>query len=209
MIGKLSFDKELEVMSAFRIDANHWYLIRFLFVAKYENDLQPLHKYLTECTKTGAPREMFLELQNKKILSKSYKIPNVGEPLLVEEIEFEDSFIKKYFKLSLECGQELFDTYPTFLKMDNGKLIPAKNIASRVVFNSLEAFFLTYAKSIRFDRELHEEIIQSLEYAKENNIIQYGVVEYVISRKWEDHIKIMKENNNGPLANRYDNTELV
>lgn len=209
MIGKLSFDKELEVMSKFNLDGNLWYLLRFLFIAKYEEDVEPLFTYLTKCTKSGAPREMLLELKTKKILKKSYQVPEIGQPLLVENIDFEESFLNKYFKTSLEAGQELFDTYPTFLKMDNGKLIPAKNIASRVVFNSLEAFFLTYAKSIRFSRELHEEIINSLVYAKENNIIQYGVVEYVISRKWEDHIKLMKDNNNGPLANRYDNTELV
>lgn len=35
MMGrKLSFDKELEVMEAFKIDANHFYLIRYLLIAK-------------------------------------------------------------------------------------------------------------------------------------------------------------------------------
>lgn len=209
MIGKLSFDKELEVMSTFGIDAHLWFTIRVLFIAKYEEDMDPLITYFTKCNKSGAPRESLLRLKELKILHKKYKIPELGEPLNIEDLEFEESFIKKYFKTSLECGQELFDAYPSFLKMDNGKLLPAKNIASRVVFNSLEVFFLHYAKSIRFDRALHEEILDSLKYAIEQNIIQFGIVEYVISRKWEDHIKLMRNQELEPLVNRYDNTELL
>lgn len=196
-------------MAKFAIDANLWFLVRFLFIAKYESDSVPLITYLTQCAKTGAPREMLEALKEKKILSKKYKIPQKGEALDLDKLDFDDSFIKKYFKTSLEAGQELFDLYPSFLKMDNGKLLPAKNITTRVVFQSLEVFFLNYCKSIRFDRELHEKVMHSLRYAIDNNIIQYGIVEYVVSKKWEDHIKLAEDSTIAPLSNRYDNTELL
>lgn len=209
MIGKLSLEKELEIMATFKLDANLWYLTRTLFIAKFESDTTFLSKYLLECAKSGAPREMLVELQNRKILSSKYKIPKKGEALDLNKLDFNDTFIKKYFKTSLEAGQELFDAYPVFLKMDNGKLLPAKNITTKVVFTSLEVFYLNYCKSIRFDRSLHDKVMASLEYAKDKDLIQYGIAEYVVSKKWEDHIKLMEEACDKPLSKRYDSTELV
>lgn len=210
MMGrKLSFDKELEVMESFGIDANHFYLIRYLLIAKYEGDHGPLHKYVLACYKQNLSRELFTSLQDKGILSKKYKIPVSGEALNVKSLEFTDRFLKKYFKMSCEAGEELFEAYPSFLVLPNGAMLPAKNITSKVVYKSLDDFFFAYCKKIKFDPEMHDKVMKSLEYAKTNNLLQSGISEFVISEKWREYIKLMEEEGLSEYTKTYDSTKII
>jgi len=77
-------------------------------------------------------------------------------------------------------GQELFDAYPPFLNTAN-KLYPLKNIAKK--FNSLEEFYFHYSVSIKHSAETHKEVMELLEWGKENGHINYSILEFVISRK--------------------------
>lgn len=206
---KLSFDKELEVMEAFKIDANHFYLVRYLLLAKYEGDYGPLEKYVVACYKQSLSRDLFVTLQEKKILSKKTKIPESGQALNLKDLEFTDSFIKKYFKLSCEAGEELFEAYPPYLVTHNGQMLPAKNITSKVVYKSLDDFFFAYCKKIKFDPELHAKVMASLEYAKKNKLLQSGISEFVISEKWRDYIKLMEEEGLSEYVKTYDTTKVI
>ena len=75
---------------------------------------------------------------------------------------------------------ELFDAYPPFLS-SNGKLLPLKNIAKK--FNTLDEFFFAYSSAIKHDPEKHKEVMELLEWGKNNNQITYGLLEFVISQK--------------------------
>lgn len=196
-------------MSKFKLDANHWLVVRYLFIARYENDPSYLLKYFMECSQSGAPREILLTLKEKKILHKDYQVPEKGQPFDYKSLEFEESFLKKYFKTSLEAGRELFNAYPPYLKMDNGVLLPARNLVSKVVFKSMDDFFSFYAKSIKFDAELHDKIMKSLEFAKEHGLIRSAIVEYCISEKWRDHISSMEDDDSGNFVSRFESTELL
>lgn len=209
MKGDLSLDKELEVMSKFKLDANHWIVVKYLFIAKYENDPSYLFRYFLECSKTGAPRDILLSLKDKKIISKDYIVPEKGKPLDIKNIEFEETFLKQYFKTSVEAGRELFNAYPPYLKMDNGVLLPARNLVSKVIFKTLDDFFLFYAKSIKFDISLHNKIMKSLEFAKEHDLIKSAIVEYCVSEKWRDHIDSMEKDNSGNFITRFESSELL
>lgn len=209
MIGLFSIEKELEIMSKFKLDANHWFTLRYLFISKYEDRSDFLIYYFTNCAKTGAPREILQNLKDKDILDKTYEIPEKGQPLLFDKVIFNQKFLDKYFKLSGEAGRELFEAYPAYLKMDDGRLLPARNLVSRVVFKSLDDFFFFYAKSIKFDRELHEKIMLSLEFAKKNNLVRSAIVEYCVSQKWREHIESMEQAEQGTFMNRFDGTEIV
>lgn len=196
-------------MSKFKLDANHWQVIRYLFIAKYEGDNTFLFKYFTECAQTGAPREILENLQKKKIIDSKYEIPEKGKPLIPQNIIFSEDFIKKYFKTSLYAGRELFDEYPPFLKMDNGVLLPARNLVSKVVFKSMDDFFFFYCKTIKFDTQLHEQIIKSLQFAKENDLVRSAIVEYCVSQKWIEHIDAMNKDMKGGFTNFYNPVEML
>ncbi len=209
MTTNLTIEKELDVMSKFKLDANHWFVLRYLFIAKYEGDNSYLFKYFTECAQTGAPRDVLASLQKKSIISKEYEIPEKGSPLITQNIIFSESFIQKYFKTSFSAGRELFDEYPPFLKMDNGVLLPARNLVSKVVFKSIDDFFFFYCKTIKFDAFLHAQIIQSLRFAKENDLVRSSIVEYCISQKWTEHIEAMNSGSTGGFTNYHNPTEIL
>lgn len=205
----LSLDKELEVMKKWGLNGDQWMFVRLLFMALDPNSQpQYLARYVNECAKTGVARHIIVELRNKGIIDKSYKVPAEGSVFVLSDVKFSASFEKSYFKLSGEAGQELFDAYPHYMYMDNGKILPLRNI-TKGGFMTLDDFFLAYSKAIRYDRSQHELVMESLEFAKENNLITYGMVEYVASMKWNDHMKMMKDDQIGKFSVKFDTIETV
>jgi hypothetical protein len=87
------------------------------------------------------------------------------------------------------------------------KLLPAKNITK--TYSSLEAMFASYSKAIRHSKKLHEKVMFLLEWAKENNLIKYGIAEFVASRKWESLAQDYEQNASGNFRDTYDNKHLI
>jgi hypothetical protein len=79
-------------------------------------------------------RELFNSLKTKGIIKKNYN-PSVYDP---DEIEFNQNFIKQYFKLTGELGKDLWNKYPDEIYI-NGKYVSLKNISKR--FISLDQFY--------------------------------------------------------------------
>lgn len=204
MRGDLSIDKELEVLAKWKLDANSWYLIRMLFIAKYENDLSYLFKYITECNAKDSLKESLQVLKEKGILDKKYVIPEKGQAFEIKDLLFNESFIKKYFKTSQEGGRELFDAYPKWLVMGDGTHLPARNITSKVVFKSLDAFFQFYGKSIKYDLQLHQNVLKGLEFAKQNNLVKSPIVEFVIGEKYNDYLEAMNNDEDGKFNQKFN-----
>ena len=131
-------------------------------------------------------RSLFESLKSKGLIHKDYN-PEGYSP---NEIEFNKNFLKSWIKNSGELGQELFDAYPPFLS-SNGKLLPLKNIAKK--FNTLDEFFFAYSSAIKHNPEKHKEVMELLKWGKDNNQINYGLLEFVISQKWTE-LKYLKDN---------------
>lgn len=207
--GKLDLDKELEILEKFSLDANEWYLIRSLFLSKYEGLNDYLIHFVTKSLPKGRMREMLSDLKKKNIVHKKYKIPVEGQPFLVKDFEFHEPFLNKYFKTSNEMGREFFDAYPSYLVMDNGTHLPARNLASKVVFKEQNDFFIFYCKQIKYSVEKHERVMVALKYAIEHDLIRSGIVEYVISEKYEDHITTMESGSNSPFVRRFNPVKVI
>lgn len=195
-------DEEMNIMCTWGLTADEWLFIRLLFIAKSEGLLKPLSRYFNDCVKTGLPLDLIISLQKKKVLSKNFKAER-GVDFTIDSIEFEDKFDKKYFKVSDQAGRELFNEYPSYLMLSGGKMVPIKNITKQG-FNSIEDFFFVYSKSIKHSKVTHERVMESLEFAKEHKLINYLITEYVISRKWEDHIKMMDSGEIGNFVTTFD-----
>lgn len=188
-----SLDEQLQIMSKYGLNAEEYILIELLLLATDpdEPDVKYLATYFNKCARKTLPRDLLLSLKEKTILHKDYEIPGVGEEFVLEDLEFDAKFLNQYFTMSYSAGKELFETYPSYMQTDDGKLYPARNIIKANV-ESLEAFFYKYAKAIRHSKKNHICVIESLKWAIENKLITYGIAEYVLSRKWEEHQKMME-----------------
>lgn len=204
----LSLEKELEVMAKHSLTAEEWLMTKLLFAAMEPNSMpEYLYKYVNECSKTGVVRETLESLKKKKVLDKNYKVPKQGEAFLIEDVEFSESFVKNYFKIGLDAGLELFMAYPKLLYV-NGKQFSATNV-TKGGYRTLDDFFFTYSRSIKFDRELHEKILKALTWAEENNLLNYGIVEYVVSQKWWEHFEMIAKDKIGKFVTKFDTVQTV
>lgn len=202
---KLEINKELDVMVELKISAEEWFFIQLLILFQ-EGDEDSLYRYFTQAKKDSVPKETLRSLQEKNIISKSYRIPGEGESFDPAKISFTNEFFKKYFKTSGEMGIELLTAYPMFITSGN-KSFPMKNIAKH--FRSLEDFAFMYAKAIKFNKTSHNDIIKIVEWAKENEAIHFSLPEFVISRKWEDLRKIQSGEIPSTFVATFDTSELL
>lgn len=188
-------DEELILLNKYKLTPNEFYLIRTLIL--YNDYPQYLFDYLQICTISNINvRELLISLQNKEIINKTYHIPEKGKPFIAEEIQFNKLFLKNYVKTSFELGQELFNVYPQFTEI-NGCIVPLRSVSKK--FDSMEDFFKFYAKSIRYNVNMHNKIIELTKWAAENtNIINTTLCNYVIDQRWND-IEALKNGDQGNI----------
>lgn len=169
----------LNLMIAYNLTADELLLVYLTFLAQEE---QGHPEYFAKWFSNGGSsklRSLFESLKEKGVIHKDYN-PKTYNP---DDIEFNKNFIKGWLKGSGEMGQELFQEYPPFLNI-NGKMCPLRNISKK--FNTLDDFFFHYGSQIKHNPETHKEVMEILRWAKENNKINFGILEFVCSNKWLD-----------------------
>ena len=184
----------------YKIDDNQLTLLEILLIAQNEEDNELVKMYFTS---TKDIRLHLIYLQNIGIILKTYKIPNKGEKLDIYDIPINKNFIKDFYKSSFEMGKELFETYPQF-GLINGSSVGIRSVSRK--FNSLEDFYRFYGKTIRNKPEMHQHIIDLINWAKEQNVIVCSLCNVVIDHKWEE-LQALKDGN---LANvNFDAIKIV
>ena len=184
----------------YKIDDNQLTLLEILLIAQNEEDNELVKMYFTS---TKDIRLHLIYLQNIGIILKTYKIPNKGEKLDIYDIPINKNFIKDFYKSSFEMGKELFETYPQF-GLINGSNVGIRSVSRK--FNSLEDFYRFYGKTIRNKPEIHQHIIDLINWAKEQNVIVCSLCNFVIDHKWEE-LQALKDGN---LANvNFDAIKIV
>ena len=184
----------------YKIDDNQLTLLEILLIAQNEEDNELVKMYFTS---TKDIRLHLIYLHNIGIILKTYKIPNKGEKLDIYDIPINKNFIKDFYKSSFEMGKELFETYPQF-GLINGSSVGIRSVSRK--FNSLEDFYRFYGKTIRNKPEMHQHIIDLINWAKEQNVIVCSLCNFVIDHKWEE-LQALKDGN---LANvNFDAIKIV
>ena len=187
----LSVDREIDFMLAYGLTADELFVIKLIFYAQDGHD-EYIKRYFNECHLTLDLVDILQSLQDKGIILKSYKIPAKNAVFNPVDVEFGQLFKKNFNMHSWDMGMDIFNMYPTFLGSD-GNRYSAKNIAKH--FKSMDDFCFAYGKSIKFNPEVHQKVLDILQWAIENNEISYGICEFVISMKWREleQIKEAKE----------------
>ena len=186
------------------INPNELLLLEIILIAQEGDDPEIVNEYFKSriCAR-GNTRELLQNLQDSGIILKSYKIPDKGTVLDVHSIPFNKNIIKDFYKCSFELGKELFENYPMF-GIINGTNVGIRSVSKK--FDTLEDFYRFYGKTIRYKQEVHSHILELVNWAKENNILNNTLANFVIDHKW-DELEALK---NGDLVNvNFDAVKLV
>jgi hypothetical protein len=199
----LSIQEEIDIYINSGLTPSELFLVKLIFLS-IEGDKSYLINYLTN-VKDGKIllRNVLQSLIDKKVISLTYKIPKEGEIFDPSNIPFNKNFLKKYIRHSNEIGKEFFDNYPSFINI-NGKLCSIKNFTKANLF-SLDDFCKYYTKSIKYSNVTHEYVMEMLNFGKENNLINYSIIEFIASQKYKE-LEFIKNSDN---INGYNNSELV
>lgn len=165
-------------MIAYNLTADEILLIYLTFLAQ-EEEGHP--EYFAKWFCNGGKsqlKDLFESLKSKGIIHKDYN-PETYNP---DDIEFNKNFLKNWLKNSGELGMELFQAYPPYLTIQ-GRTFPLKNIAKK--FSSLDEFFFHYSSQIKHNPETHKRVMEILNWAKEHNKINIGILEFVCSHAWD------------------------
>lgn len=191
-----NIDEQLVLMEKYRITSDELlFLTVLLLLQDGEGDYTFISQYLslpTDCR--NGIRESLISLQNKEIITKAYKVPNVGEKFIPEDVTINKNFVKNFYRCSFDMGKELFEVYPMF-GLINGEPVGIRSVSKK--FDSLEDFYRYYGKTISWKPEKHEYIMELVEWAKEKNLLVTTLANFVIDHKWEE----LEALRNGEIAN--------
>lgn len=198
----MELDTILNIMISYRLTADELLLVYLTFLAQEEeNHPEYFIKWFSNGGKSKL-KDLFESLKEKGIIHKDYN-PDSYNP---DDIEFNKNFLKGWLKLSGEMGKELFDAYPPFLNIQ-GKLAPLKNISKK--FYSLDDFFFFYSSKIKHNPDKHKEVMDILQWAKDNGKINFGILEYVASEKWNDLMYLRDHPQEGQIESTYSVYETI
>jgi hypothetical protein len=178
----MNIENELILYSKYKLTPNEVFIIQVILNAIEENNIDYLVKFSNISSEhKQLIRTCLQSCQDKGIILKSYIIPKEGETFIPEDVEFNKNFIKNLYKASFDMGIELYNEYPQFTTI-NSCVVPIRGVAKK--FNSLEDFYSFYGKTIRWNPEKHNEIIELIKWAKDKNILQESIASFVINQDW-------------------------
>lgn len=200
---ELSLNEEISIYIKSGLTPTELFIVKLLFLAS-DGDSKSLINYISNISNgKQLLKDVLISLVDKKVINSTFNIPKEGETLNFKLIPFNKNFVKMYVRESNEIGKEFFDAYPPFINI-NGKLCSIKNFTKANLY-SFEDFCIFYTKQLKNGAVTHERVMEALEYAKEHNLINYTILEFISSRKY---LEIEYIRNSGDI-NGYQNSELI
>ena len=172
-------DSELILMKDYNLTPNELVTIKVILLAQ-DGEYEYLQRFNEIFN--GQLRLLLVELQSKGIIIKSYKIPKQGQPFQPEDVQFNQNFLKKYYRSAFEMGEELFYTYPQSAVVQ-GQVFNLRTVSKK--FDSLEQAFQKYAKSINNKPEIHNQIIKNIKWGIENSYNFTTLDRFIVDRGYE------------------------
>ena len=177
---ELSIEREIDFLIKYNLTPDELFLIKLIFYAQNEHP-EFLSEYFSENQLTLELRDVLISLQKKGIINKTYSIPEKGSIFNPRDVDFNKVVISSFLKHSQTLGMELFEAYPAFTTI-NGRVFSLRNITK--LYKSLDDMCFDYGKAIKFNPDVHKQVLELLEYGKENNQINSGICDFIASRQW-------------------------
>lgn len=183
---ELSIEKEIEFMNKYQLTADELFLIKLIWYAQDEHP-EFLTRFFTQNSLSKSIRELLFNLQDKEIIVKSYQIPEKGVEFNPNDVIFNKNVLKSFIRYSGELGMDLFNNYPAYVYI-NDKAFSLRNVTK--LYKSLEEMCFAYGEAIKFNPETHKEVMELLEYAKDNNLINSGICSFIAERQWDMYARM-------------------
>ena len=178
--------------------------IRTLLILQEENDEELFASYIQSLSENNVKlRKLILDLQEKGVILKSYKVPEEGCEFDPHSIPFNQNFLKNLYKSSFEMGKELFEEYPQFGSVQ-GNVVGLRSVSKK--FDSLEDAYFRYGKSIGWNPECHNRIIELVKWSKEHNLINYTLASFIVDQRWLE-LEALREGNGANID--YESVKLL
>ena len=186
---ELSIEREIDFMTLYELTPDELYFMKLLFYVQ-EGHNEFYNRFFQGTHLTKSVREVLQSLQEKGIINSSYEIPAVGESLNPRDVYFNKRVISSFLKHSDALGYELEEVYPDFLYI-NGRQFFLKNPGK--YYHCAEDMYFAYGKAIKFNPQLHEEILELVQWGKENNLINTGICDFIAGHHWDSLRKLKEE----------------
>ena len=191
----LTLEEEVSILDKYRLVPTELFLIRALLILQDDGNEDLFLRYIKTLKQAGINlRNILITLQEKEILLKSCKIVKEGEEFDPYSLQLNKNFVKNLYKCSFTLGKELFEEYPAFAVINNS-YTSLRGVSKH--FKSLEDAYIKYGKSIKWNPEIHKEIIELVKWAKENNMLNMSLGSFIVNNGWHDLKAIM----NGDAGN--------
>ena len=167
-------------MRDYKLNPTELFVIKVILLAQ-DGD----YTYLQQFNEifNGQLRLLLESLQSKGIVIKAYKIPKEGTLFIPEDVQFNQNFLKRYYRSAFEMGEELFYTYPLSATV-NGVMYNLRSFSKR--FDSEQQAFQKYARNIKNNPELHQQILDDIRWGIENQYQGFTTLDrFIIDRGWE------------------------
>lgn len=192
----LNLEEEVSILDRYRLTPTELFLIRVLLILQDDNNEELFCNYIRTLKTAGISlRNNLISLQDKSIILKTCKIPEEGQEFDPYSLQINKNFIKNLYKCSFELGKELFDEYPPVATINNS-YVSLRGVSKH--FDSLEDAFIKYGKSIKWNPEIHSEIMELIKIAKEHNLINQSLGSFIVNNGWHD-LKAIIEGEGGNI----------
>lgn len=187
----LDLKQQLTWCNTFNITPNELILFEVLLLLQENDDPESVKFYfeLTESAR-GSFRDSLSRLQETGLVNKSYKIPEKGTRINPYDIPLNKTKTKHFYKCSFELGKELYENYPLSTVV-NGVEYKLRRISKK--FNSLEDAYLKYGKSIGWNPDKHNEIIELIKQGVANNYNFTTLDDFIVDNDWLNLEAISKD----------------
>lgn len=186
-----NIEEQLILLEKYNINSDELLFITVILLIQEGEANQYINLYFSlPLTCRGSIRDILISLQEKQIITKEYKIPPSGTKFIPEDITFNKNFIKNFYKGSFWIGKELFETYPLSTIVNNCEF-KLRRISKK--FDSLEDAYKAYGKAISWKPDVHEHIIELVNWGKDNNYQFTTLDSFIIDHDWLN-IEAMKDN---------------
>lgn len=186
-----NLEEQVVLLEKYQINSDELLFITVILLIQEGDDNPYINLYFSlPASCRGSIRDLLTSLQEKQIITKEYKIPPAGSQFIPEDVTFNKNFIKMFYKASFWIGKELFEIYPLSTVV-NGVEYKLRRVSKK--FDSLEDAYKAYGKAISWKPEVHKNILQLIEWGKENNYQFTTLDSFIVDNDWLN-IQAMRDN---------------
>lgn len=186
-----NLEEQVVLLEKYKINSDELLFITIILLIQEGDNSPYIQLYFSlPISCRGSIRDLLISLQEKQVITKEYKIPPAGTQFIPEEVSFNKNFIKNFYKGSFWIGKELFENYP-LSTIVNGTEYKLRRVSKK--FDSLEDAYRAYGKAISWKPDVHQHILELIEWGKNNNYQFTTLSDFIIDNDWLN-IEAMKTN---------------